>query len=236
MTLSNDSNDYAAATRRAESALTNALETWKNGLNALTAALPTSPAVGKLPQVDATEALERQLNLIQQLVDVNAGYARQLAEATNTVNDAVRQHLEGLSSVMQQQVQSVSETTQRNVERLEETVHETADQAEQVQREARERAAKVEREQRQQAAKAESDQRRQTAKVEREQREQAEQAEREKRQQAQKAQREKRQQARERYSNLNKNELSDEAAKRNLPKTGNVDELVDRLVEHDLNK
>jgi len=225
MTLSNDSNDYTAATRRAESALTNALETWKNGLNALTAALPTPPAVGTFPQVDATEALERQLNLIQQLVEVNAGYARQLAEATNTVNSAVRQHLEGLNSVMLQQVQSVSEVTQGNVERLEERIHETADQAERVQREAREQAERVQREQREQAAKAE-----------RQQREQAEQAEREKRQQAQKAQREKRQQARERYSNLNKNELSDEAAKRDLPKSGTVDELVDRLVEHDLNK
>ena len=40
-------------------------------------------------------------------------------------------------------------------------------------------------------------------------------------------------QARERYEGLTKNELSDLLAKRDLPKTGNVDELVERLVEAD---
>jgi hypothetical protein len=39
--------------------------------------------------------------------------------------------------------------------------------------------------------------------------------------------------ARARYEDLSKAELSDEAAKRDLPKTGTVDELVGRLVEAD---
>ena len=40
-------------------------------------------------------------------------------------------------------------------------------------------------------------------------------------------------QARERYEGLTKAELSDQLDKRHLPKTGNVDELVERLVEAD---
>jgi hypothetical protein len=40
-------------------------------------------------------------------------------------------------------------------------------------------------------------------------------------------------QARERYEGQTKAELSDQLDKRHLPKTGNVDELVERLVEAD---
>ena len=40
-------------------------------------------------------------------------------------------------------------------------------------------------------------------------------------------------QARERYEGLTKAELSDQLAERNLPKTGNVDELTQRLIEAD---
>ena len=36
-----------------------------------------------------------------------------------------------------------------------------------------------------------------------------------------------------RYGGLPKAELSDLLAKRNLPKTGNIDELIERLVEAD---
>jgi hypothetical protein len=39
--------------------------------------------------------------------------------------------------------------------------------------------------------------------------------------------------ARERYEGLTKAELSDQLAKRELPKTGNVDDLIERLVEAD---
>jgi hypothetical protein len=71
----------------------------------------------------------------------------------------------------------------------------------------------------------------------REQGEQAEQAERELAREVRRAEREQAKQAhdkaRERYEGLTKAELSDLLDKRNLPKTGNVDELVERLVESD---
>jgi hypothetical protein len=40
--------------------------------------------------------------------------------------------------------------------------------------------------------------------------------------------------AAERYEHMTKVELSEELAARDLPKTGNVDELRDRLIENDL--
>ena len=71
----------------------------------------------------------------------------------------------------------------------------------------------------------------------REQAELAEHAEKEMVREARKAEREQAKhahdKARERYEGLTKAELSDLLDKRDLPKTGNVDELVERLVEAD---
>jgi len=70
-----------------------------------------------------------------------------------------------------------------------------------------------------------------------EQAEQAEQAEKELARRARQAEREQarraHKRARERYEGRTKAELSDQLAKRGLPKTGNVDELIERLVEAD---
>ena len=66
---------------------------------------------------------------------------------------------------------------------------------------------------------------------------QAEQAKQELAREARKAEREQARhahdKARERYEGLTKAELSDQLGQRDLPKTGNVDELVERLVEAD---
>ena len=68
-------------------------------------------------------------------------------------------------------------------------------------------------------------------------RERAEQAKQELAREARKAEREQARRAhdkaRERYEGLTKAELSDQLGQRDLPKTGNVDELVERLVEAD---
>jgi hypothetical protein len=67
--------------------------------------------------------------------------------------------------------------------------------------------------------------------------ERAEQAEQELARRARQAERQQARQAhkraRERYEGLTKAELSDQLAKRELPKTGNVDDLIERLVEAD---
>ena len=73
--------------------------------------------------------------------------------------------------------------------------------------------------------------------AERTAREQAEQAEKERAREARFVERRQARQAhdkaRERYEGFTKAELSDQLAKRQLPKSGNVDELIERLVEAD---
>src|SRR6185437_14851385 len=66
-----------------------------------------------------------------------------------------------------------------------------------------------------------------------EQADKAEQAAREARKADREQARRAHEEARQRYEGLTKAELSDLLDKRNLPKTGNVDELVERLVEAD---
>ena len=80
-----------------------------------------------------------------------------------------------------------------------------------------------------QAAKAEQAVREQAAKAEQAEQERARQARKAEREQARQAH----DQARERYEGLTKAELSDQLAERNLPKTGTVDELTQRLIEDD---
>jgi hypothetical protein len=73
--------------------------------------------------------------------------------------------------------------------------------------------------------------------AERTAREQAEQVEQERAREARFAERRQARQAhdkaRERYQGFTKAELSDQLAKRQLPKSGNIDELIERLVEAD---
>jgi hypothetical protein len=90
-------------------------------------------------------------------------------------------------------------------------------------REKAEAAATAMREQAEQAQQAALEQ---VAKTEQAERELARRAERE---QARRAHN----RARERYEGLTKAQLSDQLAKRELPKTGNVDDLIERLVEAD---
>jgi hypothetical protein len=192
------------AARGAENVLTSTLEGWKTGLTILTDQVRAFAPINVFPQLDATEAVDRQYAFLKQVVDLNHEYARSLAEAANTLTGLARQQLESTGSAVRDQVQGVSDAARKGVDTLEQTVRDQAQQAEQVEREAREQAEEAERQQAREAA----------------------EAERQERKQAQ-------DQARERYQSLTKAELSDEAGKRNLPKTGTVDELVDRLVEND---
>jgi len=109
-----------------------------------------------------------------------------------------------LTGVTRQQIDSVSSAVREQVQGVSDAARSGVDTLE---RTARDQAAQAER-------------------AEAEAREAAEEAQRQQAKQAH-------DQARERYAGLTKNELSDEAGKRGLPKTGTVDELIERLVEND---
>ena len=74
----------------------------------------------------------------------------------------------------------------------------------------------------------------QVVKVEEASQSQAEEAERLARAESRRQRREARAAAAENYASMTKPELSEELERRNLPKSGNVDELRDRLIEADL--
>ncbi len=105
-------------------------------------------------------------------------------------------------------------------------VREKAESAGDLVREKAEAAGNVVREQAEKAEQAALEQAEKAEQAEKELARQARQAERE---QARRAH----ERARERYEGLAKARLSDLLAKRELPKTGNVDELIERLVEAD---
>ena len=105
-------------------------------------------------------------------------------------------------------------------------VREKAESAGDLVREKAEAASNVAREQAEQAERAAHEQ---AAKAEHAEKELARQARHADREQARQAH----DRARQRYEGLTKAELSDLLAKRELPKTGNIDELIERLVEAD---
>jgi hypothetical protein len=109
-----------------------------------------------------------------------------------------------LSGVVREQAESVGSLVREQAESVGSLVREQADKAEQTAREQAEQAEQAERDLVREARKAERDQARQAH-----------------------------ERARERYEGLTKAELSDVLERRNLPKTGNVDELIERLVEAD---
>ena len=185
--------DYAATARNTGTVVTSTLDRWKDGLNSVSEQFRTFPTIGSFPQLDVAEAVERQFALIQQVVDLNHRYARQLAEVANTLTGITRQQIESVSTVVREQVATVSDAAKKGIDTVEETVRDQADEVEQAQRQQARDAAKAERQERKEA----------------------------------------RDKARAPYENLTRAELSEEAAKRDLPKTGTVDELVERLVEAD---
>jgi SAP domain len=109
-----------------------------------------------------------------------------------------------LSGAVREQAESVGGLVREQAGSARDFVHEQAGQAEQAAREQAEQVKQAEQELAREARKAD--------------REQARRAHEE---------------ARQRYEGLTKAELSDLLDKRDLPKTGNVDELVERLVEAD---
>jgi hypothetical protein len=185
--------DYAAATRNAQTAFTSTLDTWKGNLNSVTDQFRAFPTFVPLPQVDVTAAVERQFEFIQQVVDLNHRYARQLAEVANTLTGVTRSQIESVSSAVRDQVSSITDVARTGVDTVEQSAREQAEQVERAERQQAREAAQAERLERKEAH----------------------------------------DKARERYEGLTKAELAELAAKRDLPKTGTVEELTERLVEAD---
>ncbi len=157
-----------------------------------------------LPQVDLVPAVEHYFDFVQWALDLNRGITIRWAQAAGTLSGAVREQAESAGQVALERAESVGDVVRERAESFEQAATRQAAQAEQA-------AAR----QAEQARQAEEELAREARRLEREQ--------------ARKAH----QRARERYEGQTKAELSEQLAQRDLPKTGTVDELIERLVEAD---
>jgi len=143
-----------------------------------------------------------------------ARYFEYVQQAVDFNRDLVTKWAElvtALSGSFREQADKVTGILQDQTNTVADLTVQQADKAEQV---AKEQADKVEQTKREQEAKIEE-------------------AAKEEAREARKAEREQAKQAREQYEGLTKAELSDQLAERGLPKTGNVEELIERLVGAD---
>ena len=158
----------------------------------------------KLPQVDLVAPVERYFDFIEKAVETSRGRTIQWAKSATGLSDAVRQRAESAGDVVRGGAESVSVLARG-----------ASGSVEHAAREESARAAKVARKQAEQTHRADQEQVRQARLVEGER------------------SRKVHQRARQRYQGMTKSELSDLLEKRDLPKTGSHDELVDRLIEAD---
>ncbi|HEX9355966.1 MAG TPA: SAP domain-containing protein, partial [Streptosporangiaceae bacterium] len=157
-----------------------------------------------VPQVDLVPAVERYFDFVQRAVDLNRGITLRWAQAAGTLSGAVRERAESAGQVALHRAESVADVVRERAESFEQAA---ARQAEQVERVAARQAD--------QAEQAGQELAHEARRLEREQARQAHQR------------------ARERYEGLTKAELSKQLAQRDLPKSGTVNELIERLVEAD---
>ena len=224
MTISTDLSTAAAG--QARQATERSVEVFKNAAGTFTHLFDAV----KLPTVDLTQPVTRDFEYLQKAVDVNRDLATKWAEMVTTLSGSVREQAHQVSGIVQDQTATVADLTTRQAEKAEQAAKAQAEKAEQAKREAAEEAEKAKareakRVEREEARKAQQ----QAEEAEEAEKAKAREAKRVERDEARKAQ----QKAREAYEGLTKAELSDQLAERGLPKTGNLDDLIERLVSAD---
>ena len=158
----------------------------------------------KLPTVDLTEPVTRYFDYLQKAVDFNRDLATRWAELVTAMSGSFREQAEQVTGIVKEQSNTIADLTVKQAEKAEQVAKEQADKVEEAKRELVKEAEEAEKAQ-------------------------AREAKRIERAEAKKAQ----EQAREAYEGLTKTELSDQLAERGLPKSGNIDELIERLVSAD---
>jgi hypothetical protein len=216
MTISTDS--YTAAAGQAKQATEKSVEAWKNGAKTFTDQLDAI----KLPAVDLTEPVARYFEYLQKAVDLNRELATKWAEALSSLSGTVREQTQKLGSVVQDQTDKVADLTVQQAQKAEQAAKKQAEQAEEAEKAKAREAKRIEREEAKKAQQ-EADEAEEAEKAK------AREAKRIEREEAKKAQL----QAREAYEGLTKAELSDQLSGRGLPKTGNIEDLIERLVSAD---
>jgi len=160
-----------------------------------------------LPEGNPVDDFTRQyFEYLHEGIEVNKAATMKWVAALASINDALRDQLQAVTDLRRGHIEAISTWISGESETIETAAKQQAEQIEKARREQIERAQQAGREREEQARQSERDQARRV-----------------------------RLKARERYEHLTKVELSEQLAERGLPKTGTVDELVDRLVSADSN-
>jgi hypothetical protein len=200
-----------AAADQANGAVQRSAQLWQQGTRSLA---EQAAQLWQGPQSDAiTDAARKFFEDLQDGLEVNTNVALKWLGALTSMTDAVRDQLGTLTDFQQGHARAISTWISGETETVGTAAKQQAEQVDKAKRQQAERVQQAQEQQQEQARQADREQARQ-------EREQARRA---------------RQEARERYEGLTKAELADKLAERGLPKTGNVDELVDRLVSADSN-
>ena len=200
---------YSAAASHARNVVDKTADVWTEGARTVTDRLPG------LPQVDLVPAVERYFDLVQWTVDFNRRLAVRWAEAAGTLSGVVREKAESAGDVVREKAETAGDIAREQAAKADQAATELARQARQAEREQAEKAGQAAREQAAKADQAEKELAREGRQAEREHAKQAHER------------------ARQHYEGMPKAQLSDLLAERDLPKTGNIDELIERLVEAD---
>ena len=228
-TLMSTNGAYVTAATQARQATEKSVDVFRNGAKAFTDRLD----VTTLPKVDLTESVTRYFEYLQMAVDFNRDMATHWAQLVTTLSGSFREQAHQVTGIVKDQADKVADLTVKQAEKAEKAAKELAEKLEQAEREKAEEAEEAEKAEAREAKRLE----REEARKAQQQAEEAEEAEkaaareaaRVEREEAKKAQ----QQAREAYEGLTKAELSDQLAGRGLPKTGNLEDLIERLVSAD---
>ncbi len=210
--MTTTADTYKTAASQAREVTDRSVEAWKRSAKTV---VDQATAVTKLPTVDIVQPIERYFEYVQKSVDLNRDLATKWAELVTNLTGVVRDQAERVSSVVVEQADAVAGVVVEQAEKAEHFVSEQADQADRISQDIVEQAEKAEQELADQVEQAEKEQARQARAAERAEAKAAHAK------------------AREPYENLTKAELADQLAERGLPKSGNVDELVERLVSAD---
>ncbi len=194
---------YAAG--RVRNAAERTVGFWTRGARA------TADLVPGVPRVDLVPAVERYFELVQRTVDINRRLTVRCAQAVGTLSGVVREKAQSTGDLVREKAEAADNVLREQAEKAQQAALEQVKKAEQAEK----GLAQATREQAQKAEQAEKGLARQACQAQREQARRAHKR------------------ARERYEGLTKAELSDQLAKRELPKTGNVDALIERLVKAD---
>jgi hypothetical protein len=224
-------DEHTGTARRTQQAWASAAEVWTENIQKVADQVP-GPVLPVVP-TEATAVIEQWFDFTERITKVNRDYVLSVAGVLDTLGGAVRQHADAVGEAVRDQVQAVSHTAKEQVDKVAAAEREAIEAAQRTQIEAAQREQAAERE----AAKQAKREQAKREQAERQQSEEREQAEREQARAARAAERAKarqaRESARERYEGRTKAELAEELAQRDLPKTGNIDELIERLVDAD---